>query len=709
MSTKIERAISLGVSANTTEAQRDLAKLDRIIQSVKTPTESLAKSQRLLNEAYKAGEVAQRDYARAAERIANEQARVRKLQADTYAQRVSGQRAGESTPEGIPGLAISKHVKQLAIAVGAFEALRRSVKLASDVEATQKKFEVLTGSVDEAARLMQSLRIPGATNESTQSAARNLLQFGMHARDVSVVVRQLANITGGNAQQLDNLSLAYAQTQGAGRLMGQELLQMINAGFNPLQAISKRTGESIGELKKRMEAGGISAEEVAEAFREVTAEGGRFYGMLDQMANTTEGQFNRLKMSASQLGVSFGKTIEPVTKGGLKELNFLLGSVQLQMDLMTKDGPAKMVTDLDSWISTVRELQSGRGTLIGSIANRFFDAETIGKQDRAIAMADEMAQLSKLRKLDPKLLSQTQRDAIRLADQFERNAKLTSDRDFAVSQKLLNESMRSATTDEERARLQADFLQSQGPGRFDDGGLAKAKEAQKLIADLAKQEQETKRVGEAFKSPLDAAQNRLIDKRYGDNASSVRTLRDQSAGDERRTIDRLLDEAAAYEKIYAAANATAKAEADRLSQLEKSIKAIEDQEEATKKREKVADQLRDLDAEIAYRKELITLGRDQTEINRLMQRDDMSKSDATAIRERQRMLEGLDSDARISPASAPSAINYNSAEMFSAMANAQANRVSEQIRLQREHLRKQVDQLAELREIRGVLAEMDSV
>lgn len=56
----------------------------------------------------------------------------------------------------------------------------------------------------------------------------------------------------GNASRFQLLSLAFSQMSATGRLMGQDLNQMINAGFNPLQEISKKTGKSIGELKEAM-------------------------------------------------------------------------------------------------------------------------------------------------------------------------------------------------------------------------------------------------------------------------------------------------------------------------------------------------------------------------------------------------------------------------------------------------------------------------
>jgi flagellar biosynthesis GTPase FlhF len=94
--------------------------------------------------------------------------------------------------------------------------------------------------------------------------------------------------------------------------MGQDLLQMVNAGFNPLQQISKTTGESLLELKARMEDGGISAEEVRGAFETATSEGGMFYGMTERLSETVSGKLNIALSDMEQKLASAGEELAPL-------------------------------------------------------------------------------------------------------------------------------------------------------------------------------------------------------------------------------------------------------------------------------------------------------------------------------------------------------------------------------------------------------------
>ena len=99
----------------------------------------------------------------------------------------------------------------------------------------------------------------------------------------------------GDSEKFKSLTLAFSQMSATGKLMGQDLLQMINAGFNPLQVISEKTGKSIGELKDEMSKGAISTKMVQDAFHAAASEGGQFNGMLEQQSKTMKGALSNLE------------------------------------------------------------------------------------------------------------------------------------------------------------------------------------------------------------------------------------------------------------------------------------------------------------------------------------------------------------------------------------------------------------------------------
>ena len=262
-------------------------------------------------------------------------------------------------------------IKGMAAAYLTVQTVAKSINLASQVEDATIAFEVLTGSAKDGALLFEQIRKFAAESPVTFSnaaeATKTMMSFGVAAQDVQKNLQMLSDVTGGNNDRFKMLSLAFSQTTAAGRLMGQDLLQMINAGFNPLQQISKTTGESMIELKKRMENGGISSQEVRKAFEDATSAGGMFHGMTERLAGTVSGKLNIALSDLEQKAASAGQAMGPLL-------------IQL-LDTFTRLKPI-----LDAVINLIDGISQGLGfaiavvtDLINSVTNFTVDTTEMNK------------------------------------------------------------------------------------------------------------------------------------------------------------------------------------------------------------------------------------------------------------------------------------------------------------------------------------------
>lgn len=203
-------------------------------------------------------------------------------------------------------------------AIGA--GIKKISDLGAAAESTRISFQVLTGNIQTGEKLLGELKnyanITPYLNKDILETGRLLLSFGITTQKILPTVKILGDIASGDAQKLYSLSLAFAQSQAAGRLMGQDLLQMINAGFNPLKVISDKTGLSMAQLKKKMEDGAISAKDVALAFRQATEEGGLFFQMTEKQSKTFGGRMSTLSdtiaVAFTKLGTSLNTALGPV-------------------------------------------------------------------------------------------------------------------------------------------------------------------------------------------------------------------------------------------------------------------------------------------------------------------------------------------------------------------------------------------------------------
>lgn len=141
--------------------------------------------------------------------------------------------------------------------------------------------------------------------------AQSMLVGGTGVDEIMPRLKMLGDISMGSAEKLGSLTVAYSQNQAAGRLMGQELNQFINAGWNPLYEIAVMTGKSMGELRVKMEQGAISADMVTSALQHATSEGGKFYNMTNKIADTTYGKWEALKGQAQGVVREMAGNMEP--------------------------------------------------------------------------------------------------------------------------------------------------------------------------------------------------------------------------------------------------------------------------------------------------------------------------------------------------------------------------------------------------------------
>ncbi len=199
-----------------------------------------------------------------------------------------------------------------------------AIKEAFKFEKATADFKTLLNSMDAAKEHIADLRRFASSTPLTfddlAKASKLLLSFGANVQDVMPYLKTLGDISMGNAQKFQGLALVFAQVQSAGKLMGQDLHQMINQGFNPLTIIAQQTGKSVSELKDLMSEGAISFEMVAEAMRVATSEGGLFCGAMDEASQTGEGLMSTLQDKWADAVRTFGNAFTDSAKSGLQFL-----------------------------------------------------------------------------------------------------------------------------------------------------------------------------------------------------------------------------------------------------------------------------------------------------------------------------------------------------------------------------------------------------
>ena len=198
---------------------------------------------------------------------------------------------------------------------------RSIIQVRADMQGLEASFTTLLGSGQKAKAMLSELTRFGAETPMDLSdlarASQLMLSFGVEGEKIVPIIKQLGDISGGSGEKMQSLALAFGQISSTGRLMGQDLNQMINAGFNPLAEISRTTGRSMAELKQDMEAGAISIDLVEGALKSATSAGGLFFGNLDAQSKTLRGQLGALSDAYEQMLNGIGQQTEGAIGAGI--------------------------------------------------------------------------------------------------------------------------------------------------------------------------------------------------------------------------------------------------------------------------------------------------------------------------------------------------------------------------------------------------------
>lgn len=193
------------------------------------------------------------------------------------------------------------------------------VQYNAQMESYTTNFKVMLGSTEAAVAKVEELKkmaekTPFGMSELAE-ATQTLLAFQVPAEKSTDILQMLGDVALGDKEKLKGLAVVFGQVSSAGKLQGQDLMQLINQGFNPLNYISKRTGESMEELRKRMSDGAISAQEVEQAFIDATSEGGQFHNGMLEASTTMTGLVSTLQdVINSKLGEFFSNVSNKIAE-----------------------------------------------------------------------------------------------------------------------------------------------------------------------------------------------------------------------------------------------------------------------------------------------------------------------------------------------------------------------------------------------------------
>ena len=190
-------------------------------------------------------------------------------------------------------------------AVGLSRIGKEGIQLAAAFEQTEVALETLTGSASAAAIVLETvneivLETPFALTELANVARTMAIVFGDSADTIAEFTRitaDIAAISGKNVEQI-----------------GQQIQRAVVSGLASAEVL-RESGitQLLVEQSGAISAAELSGERLLQAFRDLTAEGGRAFRAAARQTQTLAGALSNAEIAATSFTREFGKALSPAT------------------------------------------------------------------------------------------------------------------------------------------------------------------------------------------------------------------------------------------------------------------------------------------------------------------------------------------------------------------------------------------------------------
>jgi tape measure domain-containing protein len=257
-----------------------------------------------------------------------------RMMTDALANMVSEMKQVPTVGEGASSLLSRLRGDALGLATSlvgglGFEQLAQHIfNVRSEFQQLEISFTTMLGSEQKSGALMSQLIDTAAKTpfdmSSITNGAKQLLAYGTAANEVNDILVHLGDISAGLNVPLGDLVYLYGTTMAQGRMYTMDLRQFMGRGIPMAEELGKLMGKTTQEVQEAVSKGQVGADLVKKAIEGMTAEGGKFGGLMEKQSATLQGKWSNIGDSVDQMFNELGKKSEGIFGTGLDLISSLV-------------------------------------------------------------------------------------------------------------------------------------------------------------------------------------------------------------------------------------------------------------------------------------------------------------------------------------------------------------------------------------------------
>lgn len=240
----------------------------------------------------------------------------------------TGREAGKRAGVGFAGAWKAALGGLAALGLGkiAADAATVGIKTAAGMEQARISFTTMLGSAKQADVFLRGLADFAAKTPfdmpGLQSAASSLISAGIAAKDVVPIMTTLGDVTSGmgtGAEGIQRATIAIQQMNAAGRITGEDLNQLRDAGIPVYDLLAAALGKTKAEVAEMASKGKLGKEALDKMMGALKTGDGlqRFSGLMDQQSRSLTGLWSTIQDTFGQGMAKAIAPLVPLIKDGL--------------------------------------------------------------------------------------------------------------------------------------------------------------------------------------------------------------------------------------------------------------------------------------------------------------------------------------------------------------------------------------------------------
>lgn len=196
--------------------------------------------------------------------------------------------------------ALGASIAAIGAGAGIYSLSKAALKLSTDAELANIAFETLLKSPEKAAAFQEDLKKMAADTPfdlpGLRDSSRKLLAFGFEVERVLPMLTSLGDASAGlglGKEGIDRLTVAMGQMRAKGRVQGDEMLQLMEAGIPALEILAEKAGVTQMVMSEMISDGIVPADKAIKALLEGIDK--RFGGLMDKQAKSLAGMYAKMK------------------------------------------------------------------------------------------------------------------------------------------------------------------------------------------------------------------------------------------------------------------------------------------------------------------------------------------------------------------------------------------------------------------------------